>query len=394
MKEPSIPFNDDMKFLIYCCQTSLNEEEKAYIQNYLLSLSNLKMTTLLEKANQHAIIPLVYKTLSNIESTPSSFLSTLKKHYMHTVRKNMMMSAELIRIMKLLDENDIEALAFKGPTLAQLAYGDITLRQFVDLDILVDKLDVFSAGKIIQKNGYKPSSSLSFLSNETCLNVAKDFSLFNEKNNMHIELHWEIFEKKYNIFLLNAKDKDIYQSISINNKHMKTLKNEFMLIYLCIHGSKHMFNRIEWICDIDRLIRTNKLDWDYIDTILETLPIKRAFYLGLSLSDMLFHTPLPEKIIIKSKTDKTSSLRYIILEQWLENKKQSDFQSNKKIFLFHTQLFDKRRDVLYFYFSTLFQISISDCQVCLLPEKVKLLYFIIRPIRLTYHYLGRILIKN
>jgi len=34
------------------------------------------------------------------------------------------MSAELIKVMALLEENGIEALTFKGPALAQMAYGD------------------------------------------------------------------------------------------------------------------------------------------------------------------------------------------------------------------------------------------------------------------------------
>ena len=51
----------------------------------------------------------------------------------------MLMSAELIRIMKLLEKNDIKALAFKGPVLSQMVYGDITLRQYVDLDVLIRK---------------------------------------------------------------------------------------------------------------------------------------------------------------------------------------------------------------------------------------------------------------
>ena len=50
----------------------------------------------------------------------------------------MLLTSELIKIMKLLEENDIKAIAFKGPTLAQLAYGDVTLRQYVDLDLLVE----------------------------------------------------------------------------------------------------------------------------------------------------------------------------------------------------------------------------------------------------------------
>jgi len=41
--------------------------------------------------------------------------------------------------MALLEENGIEALTFKGPALAQMAYGDTSLRHYSDLDILIRK---------------------------------------------------------------------------------------------------------------------------------------------------------------------------------------------------------------------------------------------------------------
>jgi hypothetical protein len=50
----------------------------------------------------------------------------LKIAYTQIAQRNMMMSAELLKIMQLLEKNQIESLAFKGPSLAQMAYGDIT----------------------------------------------------------------------------------------------------------------------------------------------------------------------------------------------------------------------------------------------------------------------------
>lgn len=53
---------------------------------------------------------------------PILALQELKQQYMAIVQCNMLITAELFRIMKLLQEKGIEALA-------QMAYEDITLRQ-------------------------------------------------------------------------------------------------------------------------------------------------------------------------------------------------------------------------------------------------------------------------
>ena len=62
--------------------------------------------------------------------------------------------------MKLFEKYDIQALAFKGPTLAQNAYGDITLRQFGDLDILIRKKDRSRMVSILLNEQYIPEINL------------------------------------------------------------------------------------------------------------------------------------------------------------------------------------------------------------------------------------------
>jgi hypothetical protein len=73
----------------------------------------------------------------------------MQSYNIEIAKTNMLMTAELIAVMKLLKDNEIEAIAFKGPTLSQMAYGDITLRQFSDLDILIDQKDIYKASKIL-----------------------------------------------------------------------------------------------------------------------------------------------------------------------------------------------------------------------------------------------------
>ena len=65
----------------------------------------------------------------------------MKQHYMDIVKQNMLMTSELIKVLKILEENNIEAISFKGPVLSQLAYGDVVSRQYCDLDILINIKD-------------------------------------------------------------------------------------------------------------------------------------------------------------------------------------------------------------------------------------------------------------
>ena len=432
----------ELHFLIACCQTDPSEEDiKAicsFIQHSTFNIAPsgnaLGVQNLLTLSSQHGILPLVYKTIKNLQSDNSSirqsalfgfappdehkcpwgeiadtpvskeqegcniapsgnalgvqnFLLELKPHYMSIVQRNMLMTSELIKIMRLLKENNIEALAFKGPALSQMAYGDITLRQYVDLDILVDEEDAFKAGKLMSENGHIAILPLTILSNKTCLHTAKDFSLMSEPGGVHTELHWRLFEKKYNISLLSCAVEKKCQTVKINNREINTLQNELLLVYLCLHGAKHAFERIEWICDIDRLIRSSEINWEEAITIAEQSHSKRSFYLGLSLAHHLLHTELPANIIKNIDADDIKTLHVMTLKQMSgKNNERSDFKKNRETFFYQSRLFDKKSDMIRFYLSTFFKVSTMDCQTFVLPEKLKFLYIILRPIRLAWSY--------
>ena len=412
--------NDELKFFIACCQTNPSKDDINFIHTYLNS-KRLTLNTLIPLANQHGILPLVYKTIKNLShlelnsDTPvvktkegcgddprssrstqhltlNTLLSELKAHYMSIVQRNMLMTSELIKLMHLLRENNIEALAFKGPALSQMAYGDITLRQYVDLDVLVDEDYAFKAAELMAENGHKTILPLTILSNKTCLHAAKDFSLMSEAGGVHTELHWRLFERKYNISLLSCAVDKKCQTVKINNHEIKTLQNELLLVYLCLHGAKHAFERIEWICDIDRLIRSSDVNWEEAITIAEQSRSKRSFYLGLSLAHHLLHTRLPVENIKHIDTDDVKTLHTMTLKQMSEKKNErSDFAKNRDTFFYQSKLFDQKSDIIRFYLSTFFKISTTDCQTFILPEKLKFLYIFLRPLRLVWNYGKRVL---
>ena len=422
-KNLNTTLNDDLQFLVNCCKTNPTQKDIDFIFSYL-NTERFDLDALIGLAHQHGILPLVYKTilalnadtpvvktkegckklsentsprslsLSKCSPLNSEILTKLKAHYQTIARRNMLMSAELIRIMKLLEENGIEALAFKGPALSQMAYGDITLRQYVDLDILVDEKDAFKAGKLMSENGHSAILPLTILSNKTCLHTAKDFSLMSETGGVHTELHWRLFEKKYNISLLSCAVDQKCQTVKINNNEIKTLQNELLLVYLCLHGAKHAFERIEWICDIDRLIRSSEIDWKQAITIAEQSHSKRSFYLGLSLAHHHFHTILPSDLTQSIDANDIRALQIMTENQMSEKTSgRSDFKRNRDTFFYQAKLFDKKSDMIRFYLSTFFKISTTDCQTFVLPEKLKFLYIILRPIRLATNYTQKIFKK-
>src|SRR6185503_3654700 len=90
-------------------------------------------------ARRHSVVPLVYLQLERHapDLVPQPFLAKLKKHYIENSARNTVLTAELCRLISLFAAAGIEAIPYKGPVLSLFAYGDVALRRFVDLDVIV-----------------------------------------------------------------------------------------------------------------------------------------------------------------------------------------------------------------------------------------------------------------
>jgi hypothetical protein len=303
----------------------------------------------------------------------------MKSIYIDIVKHNMLLTSELIKIMKSLEENDIKAIAFKGPTLAQLAYGDITLRQYVDLDILVEKEEIFKIESLL-KDKYKRALKLTSSQENIWFKYAHDLGLVHE-NGVNIEFHWLMFDSNHPINL--SKIDFFKESIKtvISNQNINTISNEKLLVYLCIHGSKHLYERIEWVCDIDRFIKTQKIDWEKVEDIIKNDNSKRFFLLGLFLTKLLYNTYLG-KNYEKEYDKKYEFIASHIFDTW-NNKQKLDNKNNIKYML---RLFVSKSDKLKYINKIYFKPTFSEYWYMNFPKPLYFLYYPLRQYLLVKKY--------
>ncbi|MEN8304384.1 MAG: nucleotidyltransferase family protein [Campylobacterota bacterium] len=382
-----LKLNDKLKFLIACSQTDPSEEDIEFIHSTLDS-EHLTSNALISLANQHGILPLVYKTIKNLphiaHHTHEDFLTDLKSAYRQISQQNMLMSAELIRVMKLFEENNIEALAFKGPALSQMAYGDITLRQYNDLDVLIKQEDRDKISKILESQGYEQVLMLTSVQEKNWYKHVKDMSLFHLQKGIHIELHWLLLDNDYPIQVDLSSIWEYPQSVVINRQKVQTFPNESLLLYLCIHGSKHLWERIEWIKDIDLIIRTQTIDWELVAEQVNKSGFERMFLLGLYLSNTLFQTPLPTIFIQQMKHQKwLIKLSDFVINDW----KQHRGMFHNSLAMRH--LFPRIKMQLHYLYQIILKPSKNEYRFVDLPKGLYWVYYLIRPYLLIKKYITK-----
>lgn len=285
--------------LIECCRQIPDTE---LLETYAGRMDDWK--GFLDSAYAHGVFPLVHKSLKPITAVPDAIKLRLKSTNLEIARRNMTMTAELLKIMKLLEENGIPALAIKGPVLSQMIHGDVTQRQYADLDILVSENDLYTTTKLLLKHEYQYDHPIQFTKNKALLRATKDITLSKSSQGIELEMHWRLFSgrlfKKSNIDLF----RDSVQNITISQQKIATLDDNVLLLYLLLHGSKHMWERLEWIVDIDRLVRSRAINWDMIDHAAKIMDIEPMIHLGCAVAYDLFNTSFPEKIIQNFESDK------------------------------------------------------------------------------------------
>jgi len=249
-------------------------------------------------AHEHRLIGLIYQRLAGFqEFIPDQSWTQLRDRARSVSDFNLGLTGKLLKLLALLEAHNIPAVPYKGPVLAQLAYGDIKLRQFTDLDLLVNKEDFYRVKELLLANGCEPGWRLTRKQELAVLRHYYNYPFVSNEKRVLIEVHWEFTESFFSFAFDLAQMRNRLTAVEVLGRSMRTLALEDTLLVLCAHGSKHLWKRIGWICDIAMLIRQQpNLDWKLVVERATRLGLLRILWLGLLLADKLMTVTLPTEI--------------------------------------------------------------------------------------------------
>lgn len=146
----------EIELLLKSARTRLDGATAAQIRE--LAAGEIDWPGLRGLAHRHRVMPLLYRSLYKTcpELVPEDALAELRLDYQANAARNMFLNRELIKILHFFETEGIQAIPFKGPTLAEEAYGNLALRQFNDLDILIQEGDVLEARDLMISHDYQP----------------------------------------------------------------------------------------------------------------------------------------------------------------------------------------------------------------------------------------------
>jgi hypothetical protein len=250
----------------------------------------------LDLMRRHAVEPVVLDALEATgRAMPDAIELPLRDAVRATKLANLEATAELIRVLDLLDTNGIRALPYKGPVLAVATYGDLGLRRFVDLDVLIEREHVLEALDLLEADGYAPAYSLTPRQLRATLEDGHDRKLV--KHDRHVlEIQWAIADATNRLPRSVTALMDRATSVSIAGRDVPTLATNDLLVVLAIHGSLHLWERLAWVCDVAEALRVAvDLDADAVLRLAGGAGARRMLLLAVAMVAVaLDAVPSPE----------------------------------------------------------------------------------------------------
>lgn len=322
---------------------------------------------------------MIYKTLKNYTQIPVEIQNTMKHINMNIVKQNMLMTSELLKVTKLLEENGIEAISFKGPVLSLMAYGDVISRQYCDLDILVNEKLLEKAKIILEQNKYSSKFDLEDYQKENLKNTVHDISMINKINGVNIELHWILSSGEFFVDLEKLGYLNDTKKYKILNQQLDVFSNEKLFIYLCVHGYKHLWERIEWFVDIYYLILKQNINIEKVLDMAKFVDADRIVLSTLIICQKIIGLQINLKDISLINDKKLNNITDLMLEKIIKDYSVVNEKVHSKEFsIIHLYMLKTNANKIK-YLKTFLKPTEVDYKLIKLPKYLAGFYFLIRP---------------
>jgi hypothetical protein len=347
-----------------------------------LAGSELDWHAVLNLTKSHGLLALVHERLSEIsDAVPDDIRRAVSREFEQNARQTLWLAQLLFNVSDLFQRHGIEAMPYKGPILAQQLYGNVTLRQYSDIDILIRSADVPRASLVLQEAGFTAALELSAREERDYIAAGYEYTFHGLKNPNVLEVQWRILPRFHAVDFEVAECFRRAQKIFIGERPVATLSNEDLLLVLCVHAAKHAWSKLSWIRDVAELSQMRNVDWGQVIREAGRLGLRRIVAMTFQIANQMLRTPLPPAIQPLMEADGAVCW---IAQQTCQQIRTGDEMEVESLayFRFMTQLRERPIDRLRFWFRLATTPSVSEWSLVRLPDVFSPLYHGVRAVRL------------
>ncbi len=254
--------------------TCLRLEESEHKLLQLQALTATDWEAAVDQARLYGMAPLLYWQIKDCvgqTGLPPDRLPDLRKSFLNSAARNLLLYRELDAILGALQPAGIPVILLKGLHLAKFVYPEPALRPMADIDLLLHPDDLPQAFQVLQRLGYGAS---------------RDFDLGREvRRHQHIpplirpgkapvELHWHIASPGSPLQVDLGGLWERAQPVELTSYQAMILAPEDLLLHLSLHLLQDEFiGGLKRLYDIVALLSFYgpRLDWEQLGGPLRRL---------------------------------------------------------------------------------------------------------------------------
>lgn len=268
--------------------------------------SELHWQSFFDLASHHGVRPLVYRSLRAVcwNRLPAPAREKWQQTHQMLMGKSLFLAGELLRIANAFASAGIRLAVLKGAVIAQMAYGDFSLREFGDIDLLVAEADVSRAIELIEKGGYVRLWKLDNSRMLRFLCHMGEYKLTNDISGTEIDLHWRVAHRSVALSPQITDFPHGFRPVSIAGSSVLSFAPQDLPLYLSSQGGGDQWGDLRRICDLAEFTRCYpEVNWQpHLDTA-RRLGGLRSMLTGLVLACDLLGADMPEAALPEIRTD-------------------------------------------------------------------------------------------
>lgn len=388
-----------VELLLHCARISLGTSTIQSINHQLQN--DVDWQALIQLATYHKVLPMLYQSLNTLklDAIPQSTLTALRTLNQKNTFRNLFLSQELGRLLQVFATQNLPVIQYKGPSLAVLIYGDLALRQFTDLDLLVDPKAIETATKLLISQGY-----------QRIRQFIGEIHFWHSQRNVSVDLHEAIIPNYFPLHLAFDKLWNQRESLSVLAYQMPTLSLETYILLFCTQWTKDFCGqtqRLSQLYDLAVVIqRYPQLDWNAMLDSAAHAGCRFMLLAELSLIQDMLGVTLPEPV--QAQLQRASSVSAGVQQmrsQFWQRHRQVPSIVHEGTFMYglwrynhrlQLALTEHRRDQVLYCWQWLaeclrfaFLPNQRDTHLVKLPTFLSFLYYLLHPTRLIGTYSAR-----
>lgn len=285
-----------------CARTRLGAEQRKRIAALLEG--PIDWSAALSAAREQRVVALCYPSLLELgEAVPQEILDAFRTQALGTAAWNLRMAAKLLEILDRAKQAGLPVIPYKGPVLAETVYGNLALREFDDLDLVVRQRDLKTVWELLGDLGYCPVNPALA---EPGAPIPGEYPFQELVENFLVEVHTEDTLRHFPRRIPEERLLARLETVKLAGREAQTFSAADTLVFLAVHHAKDFWCRLQWVADIAELVQRDNFDWDAARAAADELDCRRMVRIALLLAHGLLDAAIPEPVRADAAGDRTA----------------------------------------------------------------------------------------